>query len=260
MLLVNSSGTMNQLYQAATQNYGFKSTFTNIDELISDQKKLIRDGHSMRSNITFLMEAVSYGALRITGVKDSGVARELMSIVALPLLLLLTSLAITFAMSGLANGVSAFLSGKLNPLTMSQVRATALGSDTQEDIAVDAAEWPMWMGKGFPPLPEPLGPALQATSDAAVSKVVPKFRNALGSFAAAKSSQEKSDMLSEYLTWDELIHTSYFHNPQFLKLVAYTISQTDGFHASKAFREDQDFKLVAGLYEQLSNQTELPST
>ena len=256
--LVNSAQTVRNVYSTATNSYGYVSNADTIEEKVGEKLRLIGDGESVAINVAFLVDLQAYGLVKLTNITQNTPGRRAaLGIVTLPIILLFTALAITIIMGFLAKGVSSFLSGKLNPLTMSQIRATALGSDTLEDIAVDAADWPMWMGKGFPPLPDPLGPDLQATSDAAVSKAVPKFRSALGSFTAAKSSQEKSDMLSEYLTWEELIHTSYFNSPQFRKLMAYALAQSDGFHASEAFRCDEDFELIASLYAQLSSQATL---
>lgn len=141
---------------------------------------------------------------------------------------------------------------------MSQIRASALGSDTLEDRAIDAADWPMWLGQGYPPLPDPVGSEIQAYSDSAISKVVPKFRDAVRSFTATTGNQERSDMLSEYLTWDELIHTSYFYNTKFCKLIAYALIQTEGFRATEAFRNDPDFEAVADWYSDLTHSTPSP--
>ena len=148
--------------------------------------------------------------------------------------------------------LSIWLSRTLNPLTTSQVRAVAFGSDALGETATDAAEWPVWLGKGFPPLPEPLGPALQADSDAAIGVAAPKFRNALRQFASATGKEQKADMLSEYLTWKELIHTSYFESRLFCKLVAFALLQVPGFRASPAFKSDPDYERVATMYLAIS--------
>ena len=40
-------------------------------------------------------------------------------------------------------------------------------------------------------------------------------------------------MLSAYLTWDELIHTSYFNNERFRKLIALPLTEAKGFRADR---------------------------
>ena len=58
-------------------------------------------------------------------------------------------------------------------------------------------------------------------------------------------------MLSQYLTWDELIHTSYFTDLQFAKLVAFSLTKTDGFRATDAFCREPDFSELAGWYSEI---------
>ena len=58
-------------------------------------------------------------------------------------------------------------------------------------------------------------------------------------------------MLSVYLTWDELIHTSYFKTAHFRKLVAYSLAQFKGFRVTAAFKQDPDYPRVAAWYEDI---------
>lgn len=179
-------------------------------------------------------------------------SRMLLAGVLLSSLLVAISLTFTVVLGRCWQALSAAASRRGNPLITSQFRAQAFGSDTSMDTAHDAHVWPMWMGKGFPPLPEPLGSELQAFSDDAIREVVPKFRDAAGTFAAATTAREKSDMISDYLTWNELIHTSYFNNARFRKLVAFTLTQAEGFRATDAFRRDPEYDLVAGWHGEIT--------
>lgn len=162
------------------------------------------------------------------------------------------ALALTAALGLLWQGVSGAMSRLLNPVITSQFQAQGFGSDTSVDAARDAHVWPMWLGKGFPPLPEALGSELQATSDDAIREVVPKFRDAARTFAAATTGREKSDMISDYLTWNELVHTSYFNNARFRKLVAFAAAQADGFVAADALRQDPEYAAVARWYGEIA--------
>ncbi len=173
------------------------------------------------------------------------------------IILLIFALLGTLIVSLVARLVSRTLSRSLNPMTLGQLRATAYGSDTPADYAVDASDWPTWFGKGFTPLPDVIARELEASSDAAIGKVLPKFRDAIRTFTTTKSQQEKSDLVSEYLTWDELIHTSYFRNPKFQKLVAYALAQSDGFRPSAAFRADPDFPAIAEVHAALMRDAEI---
>jgi hypothetical protein len=56
---------------------------------------------------------------------------------------------------------------------------------------------------------------------------------------------------SEYLTWDELIHCTYFNVSRFRMLVAYAIAHSEGFRPSEGFKNHPDYELVAGWYEEI---------
>ena len=168
------------------------------------------------------------------------------------LILSFISLLVFVSMNFLSKIVSAFISRLLNPLTRSQIQAMAFGSDTEIDDAVDAQSWPMWLDKGHAPLPEVLANNLQAHSDAAAAKAIPKFRSAAAKFAMATDDEAKTDMLSDYLTWDELIHTSYFKNAYFCKLVAYGLAQGEGFSATQAFRQDPHYANAAAWHSEIT--------
>ena len=55
--------------------------------------------------------------------------------------------------------------------------------------------------------------------------------------------------MADYLTWKELIHTSYFDEDRFIKLVAYAIGQSGGFRSSSALVNDDDYPQVVRAFE-----------
>lgn len=260
------------LHQAAVSQ-GYKGVFMRplhpidydcgdrVDRLTADQRlKLPCDGDSYLWNLAFLTDA----SIVFTYIKPFrpqlienddrvSIPEAVFCVLVFSGVLLLVALVLTYLVQVLARAISGALSRKLNPLTTSQIRSMALGSDTPMDNAVHATSWPMWLGAGHPPLPGALGDPIQAESDSAVSKVVPKFRDALGTYGAATTQQEKSDILTEYLTWDELIHTSYFKNEQFAKLVAFTLASTNAFQATQSFQRDADYNTVAQWFTQIRN-------
>ena len=143
-------------------------------------------------------------------------------------LLIGTAVCLTWIFNKAARIVSHGLSLALNPLTVSQLKAVAYGSDVQEALVVDASEWPIWLSRGYPPLPEWIAADLEQASDRAISEVIPKFRNIVENLTEADTKQATADVLADYLTWKELIHTSYFDQDRFIKLVAYAIGQSGG--------------------------------
>jgi hypothetical protein len=88
----------------------------------------------------------------------------------------------------------------------------------------------------------------------AASIAVSKFRGLVGQLAH-KNKEANAFLFSEYLTWDELIHTSYFNVPRFRMLVAYAIATSEGFRPSAAFKNHPDYQLVAGWYEEMRPKT-----
>ncbi len=148
--------------------------------------------------------------------------------------------------------ISRFISSVLNGETQKQINKSALGSDTVGESALYANEYPFWMRTTQSSLPEELSDEISAVSDAAVAESASKIRDVLNTITFSEKHEDAADLMSDYLTWKELIHTTYFHVPRFRKLIAYAISQADGFSTSDKFRADPDFELVKAWYEEIS--------
>lgn len=160
---------------------------------------------------------------------------------------------LTLATNGIAMLVSHALSAVLNPLTLAQLKAATYGSDALEDFAIDASVWPVWLTRGFPPLPMEIARGIETTSDRAIGTAIPKFRNIIESLTAAETSDATSNVIADYLTWQELIHTSYFDHDDFVKLVAFALCRTDGFRPTQAFASDPAFDDVGKAYSSIAH-------
>lgn len=167
------------------------------------------------------------------------------------MILIAAAVCLTWAFNFLARLVSHGLSLMLNPMTLSQLKAVAYGSDTQEELAIDASEWPIWLARGYPPMGGVIANELELASDQAIGQAIPKFRNVVENLAEADSSEATSDVLADYLTWPELIHTSYFTQERFAKLVAFSICQCEGFRASTRFQQDPEYREIETAYAQI---------
>ena len=128
---------------------------------------------------------------------------------AVPILFLLVSLLVLWLVTHAARPVSYVLSWVLNATTWSQLRARCLGVDVLGEKAVGASAAPKGFSRCFAALPDDLARDLSAVSDAAAARSVPRLREAIRKFAFAGESSERG-VLAEYLTWRELIHTTYF--------------------------------------------------
>jgi hypothetical protein len=147
--------------------------------------------------------------------------------------------------------LSIVLSRTLDRVTWAQLRQSVFGNDTIGELAAGADARPMWYSYSPPPLPTELGQELTEHANLAAARSVPKMRTAVQVLAFSEEERAKSDLLSEYLTWEELIHTSYFSVPRFRMLVAYAIAHSEGFRPSPAFKSHPDYELVARWYEEI---------
>jgi len=159
---------------------------------------------------------------------------------------------LVLAVQALAARLSARLSRLFDRMTWHQIRQSAFGNDTVGEVALEAAERPAWVASSPTPLPDELGEEVRAFADAAAARSVSKLRRAVQLLAFSEGEQKKSDLLAEYLTWDELIHTAYFRVARFRKLVAFAIAHSPGFRPSERFKSDPDYAAVARWHEQLS--------
>ena len=171
----------------------------------------------------------------------------------------LTAAAVIFSAAGgfvlvmqaLSARLSAVLSRQFDRITWHQIRQSAYGNDSIGEVAVGAADRPVWAGSSPAPLPDELSEEVSALADAAAAQSVSKLRRAVQLLAFSEGDQKKSDLLAEYLTWDELIHTAYFKVARFRKLVAFAIAHSPGFRPSEKFKSDPDFATVARWCDQV---------
>ena len=165
----------------------------------------------------------------------------------------LIALVIYLPFKQLSEWLSILLSKGLNQAARGQINSMALGSDTIGECPMYAAEYPSWILAPPNPLPEVLAQEISQVSDKAVAESIVRIRNDLNQLTFL-NKEGNTDTVSEYLSWNELIHTTYFEVPRFRKLLAYAITQTDGFSPTREFETDPDFQLVAQWYTILLQQ------
>ncbi len=245
---------------------------------VSVERQLPENGKDVGVNIVTAAKlfygVLEYAACKMTSnfIKCDDANRQGITIGFATLLALVFFKVLSYSGGWVSRLISTGFSRMLNPIARGQIRASAFGSDAEEGTAVDARAWPMWMERGQPALPDELANEIQVHADKAAALAIPKFRNAARLFASSRDdanpastgskNASSTDMLSDYLTWDELIHTSYFTNQRFCKLVAYALTQNGGLRASAAFKADPDYALVAKWHKGLvaGNGSELSAT
>ncbi len=107
----------------------------------------------------------------------------------------------------------------LNRAAWGQIRKSAFGNDTQAEHASGAAAHPFWTQESPPVLPPPIAQRISDFADQEAAQSISKLRKAIKVLAFSTEDGDKSDLLADYLTWKELIHTAYFRVPEFRKLI-----------------------------------------
>jgi hypothetical protein len=166
----------------------------------------------------------------------------------------LAAIAFVAVMRHLASTVSWLLSAILNKVAWHQIQDSAYGNDTPGEVSKSASDAPRFTDPRQP-LPHDLAAEISKFADTAIAKSASKVRASFNRLAFGRDKKAHSDLIAEYLTWDELIHTAYFKVALFNKLIAYAIAHSKGFRPSALFLADPDYNRVAGWYEELTGAT-----
>lgn len=219
---------------------------------------LVGDGHVFAENVRFFNKALS--AHFLVGLLPFGSEGDgwtmlglLVGFLILPALFFAFSLLVIGAARIVGLAVSEVLSRVLDKVAWGQVRASAFGADMLGERGHYAAPQPGLAKSAQAVLPDALGQEMSAISDAASAKSLSKLRMAIADLALSGEGGNKSEIVTNYLSWDELIHTAYFKVPRFIKLVAYAVAVSPGFEPTAQFRADADFTLVGNWYESIIN-------
>jgi hypothetical protein len=235
----------------------FKRRFLERDGQPCDGGTLCGGGRDFRINSALLFHLVTDELSSAFVDADTrwgplgGLLRLLLPVLLVPVAFALLALGVLMVIRFVAVYFSAFLSRRLNGLTHHQITRTALGNDTEGEIAFGADMRPAWVPVIYPFLPADVGERITAYSNEISFQSLAKFRNAISTLAFAENDESRSGVLTTYLTWRELVHTAYFEVPEFRGLLAYAIGQADGFTIQAAFRSDPDFERAAGWHDSM---------
>ena len=201
--------------------------------------RLCQNGKNVALNARLLLHLITDEVTSLfvgDEVQSSRVGRlasYLLPIVLVPIVLGGIAIAWVLMVQVIAGWFSRVASRWLDSITWSQIRRTAVGNDTEDEIAIGTAPYPQWAGSSRPFLPMALSSEITQCSNDATFQSLGKFRNALSELVFMdQGSRKEADNLLAYLNWNELIHTSYFCVPSFTHLVALAIAETDGFKAT----------------------------
>ncbi|MCB1549445.1 MAG: hypothetical protein KDJ41_16695 [Hyphomicrobiaceae bacterium] len=174
-----------------------------------------------------------------------GVLRFLAPVLLIPILFGITAVLVCLFVQFIGRFVSGWLASALDSLTWSEIKRASLGNDTESEVALGAAPRPPWLDTTQAFLPAEIGDQLSNHSNAMASQSLAKFRNAISELAFADRRKAYPDLVSNYLSWRELIHTAYFDTASFRKLVAHAIAESEGFRPRPDFSRDSEFAKAA---------------
>jgi len=200
--------------------------------------KLCKRGESVRINSRLLFHLVTDEVARIVVDEDvptsnwRGVLNYALPILLVPVVFIALAIALVKLVQSVAGLFSRFASHRLDALTWDQLRRTALGNDTEAEMAVGAITRPYWIEETPARLPRAIGDAITSYSNEVTADSLSKFRNAISELAFADRSGADHNAVLKFFTWRELVHASYFEVVEFRKLLALAVARQDGFRAT----------------------------
>jgi len=225
----------------------FKRRFLMRDRKPCEGSQLCGGGHDFALNSKLLFHVVTdelSSAVvddEVIGGAVGGVLRLLIPIVLVPLAFAVLALALLAVIQSVAAVASRYISRALNALTLAEVKRSTFGNDTEGEVVMGADYCPSWLEPVSCMLPNEVTEGISTHSNTMASQSIAKFRNAISTLAFSEGEDNKAGLISNYLSWKELVHTSYFDVPEFRKILAQAISQAEGFLPTDDFRQDGDF-------------------
>lgn len=232
----------------------FKRRFLERDGKRCEGGTLCGRGHDIALNTKLLFHLVTDEASSLVFDDDLWqgrlglLVRLLLPVILVPFIFGVIAVVLVYLVQGVAHFLSGLLAGVFDKMTWFEIKRSALGNDTETEVALTAAPRPFWLDKTPPTLPIELGERITGYSNEVAVQSLGKFRNAIGELAFSDGMENKQQSVLSYLTWRELIHSSYFEVPEFRWLLAEAIASSDGFRrAQGSDSEEREQLAVAWL-------------
>ena len=248
-------------HKAISRALRFKREFLTGNGKPCAGNTLCGGGHSFAENTGLLFHIATddlasaiVGTNMQLGQFGTVAVRAAIPLLLVPMAFILIALLFMLAIRLVAHVVSLLLSRLLNRVTLAEIKREIYGNDTDGEIAVGAGPAPAWIATGAPYLQAPLADRITDAANTVTASSLVKFRNAISILALTEGRPRDASIVSSYLTWKELIHTTYFELPEFRKLVAQAVVTSEGFAPSQAFAADPDFQTTATWLKGLAAQ------
>lgn len=249
-------------FAAAERAQRFKRRFLMREGKPCEGGRLCGAGHDYALNSKLLFHVVtdelSSAVVDETslGGAAGGVVRLLVPIVLVPVAFAAVALVVLAVIEYLARHVSVYISRMLNYLTMSEVKRSSFGNDTEGEVVLGADYGPSWLEPVSCILPMDICNGISDHSNTVTAESLAKFRSAISSLAFPEGQDNIAGQITNYLSWKELVHTCYFDLKEFRAIVAQSISRADGFQPTEAFRHDPVYAQSAVWLSNLGRQPE----
>ncbi len=228
----------------------FKRRFLMRGGQLCEGGRLCGGGHDYALNSKLLFHVVTDELSSATvdeeifGGRFAGLLRLLVPVVLVPIVFALIALVILKIIEWVARLISTVLARALNHITLAEMKRSTFGNDTEGEIVVGADYGPSWLDPVTWELPDDVAERISAHSNSMAAQSIMKFREAISTFASAEGADARSRLMTDYLSWNELVHTSYFEVPQFREMVAVAISQTPGFRPTERLLHDPNYQVT----------------
>ena len=178
-------------------------------------------------------------------------------------LLVLAFVIICFGMFIIVGWLTAILSGllarRLNVMATFHVAQAAYGADTI-GLTGESSSFSAFNGAGISHmLPNKVGEAIRETADVAASKTISDLRRKISLLISSIGQHDVSSASDNVLTWNELIHTTYFKVPEFRALLCIAIARAKGFTASDLLMRDTSVANVENWLTSIQERTIAPA-
>jgi hypothetical protein len=234
-------------YTAIERALRFKHTFFQVNGKSCDGDLLCGRGRDFAVNSRLLYHVATDDVISAVINDDTrfgiygNYVRASLPMVLVPVISVLLALLAMVIIGWIARLLSRLLAAILNRTTLSEIKRELYGNDTGTEIALGVEPRPAWMDVGRPYLPPGLADRLTAYANAAAFASLAKFRNALSMVAMSTGHPPSGGVVSDYLSWRELIHSAYLDYAEFQALVACSIAKLDGFAATPVLHADPHY-------------------
>ncbi|MEQ1936420.1 MAG: hypothetical protein ABL962_21410, partial [Fimbriimonadaceae bacterium] len=132
----------------------------------------------------------------------------------------------------------------LNSIFHRQILRRALGIDEKHLHSMDVTAKPWWVSRQFPSLGRVIADSIERRAIADEGGAIARVRQLIWKLSESTATHDLRVNQIPFGALANTIHTSYFESETFVKYIACTISNLDGFAPTQALENDSEFETV----------------